>query len=600
MRSVITAFLFLLGLAAASQIGSSVGRKKEGWEYQALDSLKLTLARDPASTIALTDRMISAFRDIRDRCALAEVYGLRSGSFNSLGKYDSALVNAQQVFSTYEASCDSSVLMRGYAAQSYLHSSLGEWHLVDSICDLGLAIWRPGRNSILRNVLLTNKAIAQVNQGDVKGAQSAFRRILGYAKMEGAEQDIHDANSNMGAIKTMLGELDSAEYFHRSALRNARENGRDIRIAVIYRNLSSLKANREDYAGALALLDSAMHYARLAKDLKLQATIEHAKSDDFRDMGDDASALLHFKTYKALEDSLLNLEKVKVLTEMQEKYESEKKANEILGLKADNLESELDKARVKRTRNIYLFSGLAFVGVAAGLLHNLRRTRRSRAAIQHEKEISEGLLHNILPEEVADEIRAKGFADVREFPTATVLFTDFKGFTLLSEKLSATELVAEIDHCFRAFDGIMERHGIEKIKTIGDAYMAAGGLPDPTKGSPLSVVMAALEMQQFMSAYKAERIAQGRLYFEMRLGVHTGPVIAGIVGVKKYAYDIWGDTVNTASRMESSGAVGQVNISASTHALVRDAALLRFTPRGLVEAKGKGPMEMFFVAQATS
>jgi hypothetical protein len=113
MRSVITAFLFLLGLAAASQIGSSVGRKKEGWEYQALDSLKLTLARDPASTIALTDRMISAFRDIRDRCALAEVYGLRSGSFNSLGKYDSALVNAQQVFSTYEASCDSSVLMRG-------------------------------------------------------------------------------------------------------------------------------------------------------------------------------------------------------------------------------------------------------------------------------------------------------------------------------------------------------------------------------------------------------------------------------------------------------------------------------------------------------
>jgi adenylate cyclase len=448
--------------------------------------------------------------------------------------------------------------------------------------------------------MLTNKAIAQVNQGDVKGAQAAFRRILTYARQEGIDQDIHDANSNMGAIKTMLGELDSAEYFHRSALRNARENGRDIRIAVIYRNLSSLKANREDYSGALALLDSAMHYARLAKDLKLQATIEHARSDDLRDMGDHAAALVHFQTYKALEDSLLNLEKVKVLTEMQEKYESEKKANEILGLKADNLESELDKARVKRTRNIYLFSGLAFVGVAAGLLHNLRRTRRSRAAIQHEKEISEGLLHNILPEEVADEIRAKGFADVREFPTATVLFTDFKGFTLLSEKLSAPELVAEIDHCFRAFDGIMERHGIEKIKTIGDAYMAAGGLPDPTKGSPLSVVMAALEMQQFMSAYKAERIAQERLYFEMRLGVHTGPVIAGIVGVKKYAYDIWGDTVNTASRMESSGAVGQVNISASTHALVRDAALLRFTPRGLVEAKGKGPMEMFFVAQATS
>jgi adenylate cyclase len=412
-------------------------RRRE-WAHQALDSLK----RTSGSRSRLHHRVDrphdqSLFSAARDRCALAEVYGLRSGSFNSLGKYDSALVNSQRVFTTYEAGCDSTVLMRGHTVQSFLYTSLGEWPRVDSICDLGLAMWRPGRSTTLRNAMLTNKAIAQVNQGDTKGAQAAFRRILTYARQERIDQDIHDANSNMGAIKTMLGELDSAEYFHRSALRNARENGRDIRIAVIYRNLSSLKANREDYAGALALLDSAMHYARLAKDLKLQASIEYARSDDLRDMGDHAAALVHFQTYKALEDSLLNLEKVKVLTEMQEKFESEKKANEILGLKADNLESELDKARVKRTRNIYLFSGLAFVGVAAGLLHNLRRTRRSRAAIQHEKEISEGLLHNILPEEVADEIRAKGFADVREFPTATVLFTDFKGFTLLSEKLSA-------------------------------------------------------------------------------------------------------------------------------------------------------------------
>ena len=589
----------MLMLLSSAQNGSGSLLPDHAEAYADLDSLKRTLARDPSSTLELTDGMVNVFRAARDRCALAEVWGLRSTSFNSIGNYDSALISVQRVFDTYSTGCDSAILVRGHVAQSILYSSLGEWHMVDSICDVGLALWRPGGPAPLRNALLTNKAIAQVNLGDAKGAQAAFRRILTFAQQEGIEQDIHDANSNMGAIKTMLGELDSAAYFHRVALRNALLNGRDTRAALIYRNLSSLKANREDYSGALALLDSAMHYARLAKDLKLQATIEHARSNDHRDMGDHAAALVHFQTYKALEDSLLNLEKVKVLTEMQEKYESEKKANEILGLKADNLESELDKARVKRTRNIYLFSGLAFVGVAAGLLHNLRRTRRSRAAIQHEKEISEGLLHNILPEEVADEIRAKGFADVREFPTATVLFTDFKGFTLLSEKLTAPELVAEIDHCFRAFDGIMERHGIEKIKTIGDAYMAAGGLPDPTKGSPLSVVMAALEMQQFMSAYKAERIAQERLYFEMRLGVHTGPVIAGIVGVKKFAYDIWGDTVNTASRMESSGAVGQVNISASTLALVRDAALLRFTPRGLVEAKGKGPMEMFFVAQAT-
>jgi adenylate cyclase len=275
-----------------------------------------------------------------------------------------------------------------------------------------------------------------------------------------------------------------------------------------------------------------------------------------------------------------------------------KKAKEILGLKAENLQSELDKARVKRTRNIYLFSGVSVAVFSLGLWNTLRRTRKSRAAIQQEKEVSEGLLHNILPKEVAAEIKAKGYADVRDFPNATVLFTDFKGFTALSEKLASAELVAEIDHCFKAFDGIMGKYSIEKIKTIGDAYMAAGGLPDPVKGHPVEVVRAALEMQAFMRSYKAERMAAGRLFFEMRLGIHTGPVIAGIVGVKKYAYDIWGDTVNTASRMESSGEVGKVNISAVTYELVKNETDLAFVPRGMVQAKGKGEMTMYFVEAA--
>ena len=253
---------------------------------------------------------------------------------------------------------------------------------------------------------------------------------------------------------------------------------------------------------------------------------------------------------------------------------------------------------MERTRNIYLFTGLGVVGLAAGPFNRLQRTRRSRAAIQKEKDISEGLLLNILPAEVAEEMKAKGYAEAREFDRATILFTDFKGFTTLAEKLTPAELVGEIDHCFKAFDRIISAHGIEKIKTIGDAYMAAGGLPDPRHGEPASVVHAALEMQHFMAAYKQQREAEGRLYFEMRVGIHTGPVIAGIVGVKKYAYDIWGDTVNTASRMESSGAVGRVNLSEATYELVRDEPGLRFEARGSVQAKGKGEMRMWFVERA--
>ncbi|MEO8067869.1 MAG: adenylate/guanylate cyclase domain-containing protein, partial [Flavobacteriales bacterium] len=212
---------------------------------------------------------------------------------------------------------------------------------------------------------------------------------------------------------------------------------------------------------------------------------------------------------------------------------------------------------------------------------------------------------------------AKGHADAKHFDSATILFTDFKGFTEASEKLSPQELVAELNTCFKAFDHIVTLRGIEKIKTIGDAYMCAGGLPDPKTSSPVDVVHAALEMQVFMIARKAVRDAQGKPAFEMRVGIHTGPVVAGIVGVKKFQYDIWGDTVNTASRMESSGEVGQVNISEATYRLVVGSRLpvvgagdgsrttdnlqptaagaLTFIPRGKVQAKGKGEMEMYFV-----
>lgn len=218
---------------------------------------------------------------------------------------------------------------------------------------------------------------------------------------------------------------------------------------------------------------------------------------------------------------------------------------------------------------------------------------RQRVRIKKEHARSEGLLLNILPEEVAEELKAHGEAEARHFDHVTVLFTDFKGFTAMSETLSPQELVRDLNECFSAFDRICEKHGIEKIKTIGDAYMAAGGLPTPNTTHASDVIRAAFEMRDFIAQGKAQKVAAGLPFFEIRIGIHTGPVVAGIVGVKKFSYDIWGDTVNTASRMESSGEVGQINISDSTYELVKDK--FTCTHRGKVAAKGKGEIDMYFV-----
>lgn len=222
-----------------------------------------------------------------------------------------------------------------------------------------------------------------------------------------------------------------------------------------------------------------------------------------------------------------------------------------------------------------------------------RKLAEKNQIIQEERQRSEDLLLNILPEAIAAELKENKKAQARRFERVSVLFSDFKNFSSIAEQLSPEELVEELDKCFKAFDHIIGQYNdIEKIKTIGDAYMCASGLMERAT-IPNNLVRAALEIQDFLSEYKSVRIRQGRPYFEARIGIHTGPVVAGVVGTKKFAYDIWGDTVNIAARMESKGEPGQVNISESTYQMVKYRFECRY--RGRLHAKNKGDVEMYFV-----
>jgi class 3 adenylate cyclase len=248
------------------------------------------------------------------------------------------------------------------------------------------------------------------------------------------------------------------------------------------------------------------------------------------------------------------------------------------------------------------FKLAAFLGLVVIVFFIVRdfdsRAEEALDRVEEEQARTQRLLLNILPEEVAEELKETGHARANEFEQVTILFTDFKDFTEISSRMTPAELVAELNTCFYEFDAIVARHGLEKIKTIGDAYMAASGLSTEDSGSPSSVIRAALEMQSFMASHKRDNDAAGRPAFTMRAGVHTGPVVAGVVGETKFQYDVWGDTVNTASRMETAGRAGEVNISELTFDVVKDEPDMIFESREAVEVKGKGELRMFFARAA--
>lgn len=269
--------------------------------------------------------------------------------------------------------------------------------------------------------------------------------------------------------------------------------------------------------------------------------------------------------------------------------------------RAEIAEAELEVEQNKNLRNLLaLIAGFVFL-LMLSIYSRFRTSRKAKKELEkqskiihEERERSEELLLNILPAPIAKQLKENGKVPAKRYDHVTVLFSDFKNFTKISEQLGPEELVAELDNCFKAFDFIISQYNIEKIKTIGDAYMCVSGLTD-RRSIPNEIVKAALEMQEFLEETKQVKMRQGLPYFEARIGLHTGPVVAGVVGINKFAYDIWGDTVNIAARMESAGEAGKVNISESTFNLIRYSFDCEY--RGKIQAKNKGQIDMYYVNQ---
>lgn len=301
---------------------------------------------------------------------------------------------------------------------------------------------------------------------------------------------------------------------------------------------------------------------------------------------------------KHLEDSLDLMARKDELIVMEFSKEMEKDS---LLREQERLETEAEHkkevaAKKRQTTTVGIVS-LFILVLAGALFSRLRYMRRSKAELQTEKDRSDRLLLNILPQDIADELKQKGKAEAKKFENVSILFTDFKDFTQASEAMPAIDLVSEINEYFKLFDQITKEYQVEKIKTIGDAYMAAGGIPRTYTDSVKRTVLAGIEMQSQMGVLNESRRKSGKHFFRMRMGIHTGPVVAGIVGDRKFQYDIWGDSVNVAARMEQAGEVGKVNISGATYEIIKDEPEFTFESRGKIKAKNKGEVEMYFVTK---
>lgn len=447
------------------------------------------------------------------------------------------------------------------------------WNEAANLCNIGEVFSRRGNyQEALKFTLLGLKISIDSNYKDIQAP--AYNGLAGiYLGLTDFDLTLENG---LKAADLARGE-DLQTFAHAmEILGNATLNAVSVKNDGLVR-----KYFHTDSKGAIAIAHSYLDSAvATGKELKDNLLLKEAYGDLvklFEIQGDYEKALVNYRLYNAANDSVYNEKNTERITQLALQYEFDKK---------EAATRELQQKKDSRQRNIRNLISVGFGVAIVFLIVVLRQSRR----ISREKERSEELLLNILPAAVAKELKETGRSEPSIFENVTVLFTDFVGFTNVAERMTPYELVTELDVCFKAFDKIIASHKLEKIKTVGDAYLAVCGLPTPDKNHAKNVVAAAREIRDYMIKRRVELNGNA---FQIKIGVHTGSVVAGIVGSKKFAYDIWGDTVNIAARMEQNCEPAAINISHATNVLIADQFETIY--RGEIEAKNKGVLKMYYV-----
>ncbi len=528
------------------------------------------------------------FEQIPDSLGIANMTSNLGAVFYSQGIYQKALDNYLQSFSVSQKLGDTLRITSVLVNIGGLYGQLKNYdRALDYFKQIEPYLAKLNKPQINAGYLM---GIGEIyfKEKENENAREIFVEALNYTKNT---QD-HPHNLNLlGQIEYELGNDEKAVEYLNEAYRIARVNNYRLDEVQALIELGKMYT-LENPDTALLLFSQARTLAQILGTNTELRDIYGEMSGVYASSGDYKNAYDYQRLFLAQKDSVFNIETNDKIRGLQFDYELEKKQDQI-GL----LEKEAEVLQEREKRQTYIsyasfFSAGLVLLLAVGVFNRYRFIKRTNKIINQETARSENLLLNILPEETARELKQKGKVAAKKFEQVTVMFTDFKGFTAHSHQLSPEQLVETVDYYFSRFDEVMNKYGLEKIKTIGDAYMCAGGLPFPDDSHPHKMIQAAFEILQIVEEAK-QREDESFIAFEIRIGINTGPVVAGVVGTKKFAYDIWGDTVNVAARMESTSEPGKVNISENTYQLIRDFYNCSF--RGEIFVKNKGMMNMYFV-----
>ena len=593
---------------------------------------------NPDSSISLALVEFQYAEAQRDSPFMANALNLQGGSLTLKGDFAGALDKFYRMLEIREALLDTSGIAGAYNNIGNIYFHKGDYNKALSyyIRSLHHEQMLPGEAGI---------ATSYINIGSIYALQEEYDRASDYFKRALSLYEKHDETNGMASCYANLGNiyksLDSmaiARDYYLKGVPLMETTNDYYNLGILYANLATLYYQAEQFdtmfqyfekSEALRnALDDRLGLSRLQADRGQayvhlgryrQAVHDCERSYDlaskynaFADMHEACECL--YKAHKGLNQNEIALTYHETLARLDDSIALDKANIQLQSMefvakvKEDSLAREEEKLNLEERhaqelhqkstqRNILLGAGSTLLILLVVLYQVYLRTRKKKDEIEAAKHRTDELLLGNLPPDVASELITTGKTSAREFDNVTVLFTDFVGFTLSSQEKAPAEILAELEEVYAAFDEIIGRHGVRKIKSIGDGYMAAGGLPVASAETVRQTVLAALELQAFVQAYNEKQTALGKAPVGMRVGLHTGPVIAGIIGFQNFQYDLWGDTVNLANRMEAHGIPGEVNISRAIFELLQDAPDLIFTSRGPIDVKGREGVEMWLVGK---